>query len=717
MAGKLVIVESPAKARTLTKILGRSYTVKASLGHIRDLPRTSLGVDIAKDFTPKYVIPQQKKKIIREIREALNKASSIYLATDPDREGEAISWHLIAAAKLDKDGIPIHRIVFHEITKEAVEGAFKIPRSIDMNLVNAQQARRILDRLVGYKLSPLLWKKVQRGLSAGRVQSVVVRMIVDREQEIRDFIPQEYWTIEVELAPPEEKEARFRAKLVALINGTKLDIHEKREAEKIAADLEKAEYVVKAIQAKKIARHPAPPFITSTLQQEAWRKLHFTAKRTMAIAQQLYEGLPLGEEGSVGLITYMRTDSTHIAASALAEVREFIGEKYGSDFLPSKPRSFAKKAKWAQEAHEAIRPTKVHREPDRIRQFLNRDQLKLYELVWKRMLASQMSPALYDTTSVEVQASDVIASEAKQPQGYLLKAASSVIRFPGFMTVYSESKDEDEQGESSVSLPKLKIGDRLTYLETFPEQHFTQPLSRYTEATLIKALEEKGIGRPSTYAPILSTIQERDYVSKADGKFFPNELGAIVNNILTEHFPRIVDIGFTAQMEEQLDEIAQGKYEWIAALKEFYSPFEDTLRKAMVNVNKIDMTQTSEETCHNCGRPMVIKLGRFGKFLACSGYPQCKTTMPFLVKIGVSCPQCGGELVKRINKKKKVFYGCSNFPRCQFTTSYKPIPQSCPHCGKLLVQDRKGWAKCIACQYKVNLSELEPEKQKEGVVS
>jgi DNA topoisomerase-1 len=431
----------------------------------------------------------------------------------------------------------------------------------------------------------------------------------------------------------------------------------------------------------------------------------------MAIAQQLYEGLPLGKEGSVGLITYMRTDSTHIAASAITEVREFIREKYGSDFLPSKPRSFAKKSKWAQEAHEAIRPTKTHRAPDQIRQFLNRDQLKLYELIWKRMVASQMSPALYDVTNVEIE-----ANLAAPRQGYLLTASSSVIRFPGFMTVYSESRDEEEQGESFTTLPKLKIGDRLIYLGTFPEQHFTQPLPRYTEATLIKALEEKGIGRPSTYAPILSTIQERDYVKKIDGRFYPNELGTIVNNILTEHFPRIVDLGFTAQMEEQLDEIAQGKYEWLAVLKEFYPPFEDMLGRAAINVNKIDMTKTSEETCPNCGRPMVIKLGRFGKFLSCSGYPQCKATMPFLVKTGVTCPQCDGQLVQRVNKKKKVFYGCSNFPKCQFTTGYKPIPQPCPHCGKLLVQDRKGWAKCLGCQYKVQLSELEPEKQKEGVV-
>jgi DNA topoisomerase-1 len=710
MASKLVIVESPAKARTLNKILGRSYSVKASLGHVRDLPRASLGVDIDKGFIPKYVIPAEKKKIVGEIKKAASKASAIYLATDPDREGEAISWHLVQATKLDKDDISVQRVAFHEITKDAVQEAFQNPRSIDMNLVNAQQARRILDRLVGYKLSPLLWRKVQRGLSAGRVQSVAVRMIVDREREIQNFIPQEYWIMEVELTPLEEKEASFRARLVALADGTKLDIGNKDEAERVTADLEKAEYAVKALITKQVARQPAPPFITSTLQQEAWQKLHFTAGRTMAIAQQLYEGLPLGKEGSVGLITYMRTDSTHVAASAINEAREFIGEKYGVKFLPPKPRSFTRKAKWAQEAHEAIRPTKIYRPPEQLQPFLDSSQLKLYELIWKRMVASQMSATLYDTTNVEIKASNT----EKQHQGYLLKASSSVVKFPGFIVVYSESRDEDERIESFVSLPELRIGEKLIYLGIFPEQCFTQPPPRYTEATLIKALEQKGIGRPSTYAPILSTIQERDYVNKDSGKFHPTELGITVNKILTAHFPKIVDPGFTAQMEEQLDEIAQGKYKWIAALQEFYPPFQDMLDNAWVNLEKVSMTQVSEETCPNCGRSMVIKVGRFGKFLACSGYPDCKTTMPYIVKTGVSCPQCGGELVQRISKKKrKVFYGCSKFPKCQFTVNRRPIAQPCPDCGNLLVQYRGDWAKCVACQRKVQLSE--PEKQKEGI--
>jgi DNA topoisomerase-1 len=711
MASKLVIVESPAKARTLNKILGRGYSVKASLGHVRDLPRGNLGVDVDQGFVPKYVVPAEKKKIVNEIRKAAGEATSIYLATDPDREGEAISWHLVQAGKLNKDGTRIQRVVFHEITKDAVLEAFRNPRSIDMNLVNAQQTRRILDRLVGYKLSPLLWRKVQRGLSAGRVQSVAVRMIVDRERQIQGFVPKEYWIIEVELAPAEQKKVSFRARLYALADGAKLDIGNKDEAERVAADLERARYTVKSVSTKQVARQPAPPFITSTLQQEASQRLHFTAGRTMAIAQQLYEGLPLGNEGSVGLITYMRTDSTHVAASAISEARKFIGEKYGNEFLPSRPRSFARKSKWAQEAHEAIRPTQIYREPEQLKPFLDPAQLKLYELIWKRMVASQMSAALYDTTSVEIEATN----SRNQPRGYLLRATSSAVKFTGFMTVYSETRSEDEREECFVSLPRLKNGDELKYLGIFPEQAFTQPPPRYTEATLIKALEQKGIGRPSTYAFILSTIQERDYVNKEGGKFRPTELGVTVNGILTAHFPNIVDPGFTAQMETQLDEIAQGKHDWTAALQEFYPPFRDTLDKAWVNLEKVRTAQPSEEKCPTCGRPMLIRVGRFGKFLACSGYPDCKTTRPYMVKTGAHCPECGGELVRRVSKKKKVFYGCSNYPKCRFAVNLRPVALPCPSCGKLLVQYRGNWAKCTACQYKAELSEL--EKRKEEVTS
>jgi len=711
MAVKLVIVESPAKARTLNRILGRGYTVKASVGHVRDLPKSSLGVDIEKDFAPEYVILQAKRKIIREIKDTANKASSIYLATDPDREGEAISWHLIKASKLDGNDTPIHRVVFHEVTEEAIRAAFKKPRAIDMNLVNAQQARRILDRLVGYKLSPLLWRKIQRGLSAGRVQSVVVRMIADREQEIENFTSEEYWSIEVELAP-QEQQTSFKADVVAFLNGTKLNVHNEKQAKEIVARLEKSKYHVSGVQRKQVPRQPSAPFITSTLQQEAWRKLHFTAKHTMVVAQQLYEGLPVGEEGSVGLITYMRTDSTHIASSALTEARSFINKKYGKTFLPSKARTFAKKTKWAQEAHEAIRPTKVMREPEKVKPFLDSAQAQLYELIWKRFVASQMAAALYDTTNVEIQ-----ALVSKGTDGYLLKAASSLMKFSGFMTVYSEGKDESDKKEIPTSLPELEIGDKLSYIGVFPDQHFTQPPARYTEATLIKALEQEGIGRPSTYAPILATIQERQYVYKQGGRFHPEELGIVVNNMLCQHFPKIVETKFTAQMEQELDEIAQGKKDWVAVLHTFYPPFQDTLQRALANAHKVKVVEMTDQKCPNCGRPMVVRVGRFGKFLACSGYPQCKTTMPFLVKTGVPCPQCGGELVQRIGKHKKVFYGCSNYPKCQFITNSKPIPQPCPQCGKLLVAYKEDEAKCVACRCTVKLSELNINKEKVEVTS
>ena len=707
MARNLVIVESPAKARTIRSILGSDYDIKASMGHVRDLPKKSLGVDVKDNFTPRYVVPRPKGKIVREIKEAAGRSSAIYLATDPDREGEAISWHLAAAAKLGQDETPVHRVVFHEITKEAVKNAFKHPRSIDMNRVNAQQARRILDRLVGYRLSPLLWRKVQRGLSAGRVQSAALKMVVDREQEIETFVSEEYWTIDVELSPLDDQ-LRFKARVVSLANGRKLDISDKGKADRVAAHLRKAEYIVRSVNARQVARQPAPPFITSTLQQEAWRKLHFSAKKTMAIAQQLYEGVPLDKEGSIGLITYMRTDSTHVATAALTEVRAFIGEKYGMSYLPPKPRSFARKVKWAQEAHEAIRPTKVHREPGRIAAFLSSDQLKVYELIWKRMVASQMSSCLYHTTTAEIRA------QLTTKGGYLLKATSSSLSFPGFVIIYSEGRDEREQNESSVPLPPLQSGDGLKYWGTLPEQHFTQPPLRYTEATLIKALEQEGIGRPSTYAPTLSVIQARDYVKKMNGRFYPSELGTIVNGILAEHFPRIVDLGFTERMEEHLDEIAQGKQDWIALLRDFYTPFEDTLHNASLHIDKVDMTQPTDQTCPSCGRPMVIRMGRFGKFLACTGYPECKTTKPFLVRTAIPCPECGAELVERVGKKKRVFYGCSNYPQCTFTTSYQPVSRPCPHCGKLLVLQRNGLARCIACRQEVDLTELDKASKQES---
>jgi len=703
MASKLVIVESPAKARTLKEMLGKGYVIKASLGHVRDLPKKELGINLM-DFAPKYVVLFEKRRVIREIKEAANSASAVYLATDPDREGESISWHLIEATKLKKDRIPIRRIVFHEITKEAIEQALQNPQTIDMKLVNAQQARRLLDRLVGYKLSPLLWRKVQSGLSAGRVQSAAVKIIVDRERQIQDFIPQEYWTIEVELTKlvPENKQGTFRALLIGLSDGTKVDIPNQTKANTIATELIKASYTVSKSQTKETIKQPAPPFTTSTLQQEAWRKLRFSAHRTMAIAQQLYEGLPIGDEGLVGLITYMRTDSTHVAPGAVAEMRDFITQRYGSNFLPSKPRIFAQKQKFTQEAHEAIRPTKVFREPSQLIPYLKSEQLQLYELIWKRAVASQMAASIFDITTVEI--------EAERPDSekrYLLRATSSTPRFFGFMVLYIESKDEEEEDKIMAPIPTLERGDRLKLLQIIPEQHFTQPPPRYTEATLIKALEQKGIGRPSTYAPILATIQERRYVHKENGSFRPDELGFIVNDLLSEHFPKIVDLGFTAKMEEDLDNIARGKKEWVPVLRNFYTPFEESLRIAFTKINKISFSQPTDEVCPNCHQPMVIKRGRYGKFLACSNYPECKVTMPFLVKTGASCPECGQELVQRTGKKGRIFYGCSAFPKCKFTIRYKPLPESCPRCGKLLIVYRKGLAKCSKCSYKRRLEQEE----------
>jgi len=701
---KLVVVESPAKSRTISRILGAGYAIKATLGHLRDLPKSELGIDITNDFAPKYVMIKQRRSVISELKKSAGGAAAIYLATDPDREGEAISWHLLEAIKLDNNKVPVHRVVFHEITKEAVEKAFRHPRSIDMNLVDAQQARRLLDRLVGYKLSPLLWRKVQRGLSAGRVQSAALRIIVDREREIQKFVITEYWTIEAELAKglPATPKATFKALLVSLADGTKIEIPNQKESQMVEDELKRAGYVVRKVTVKEMARQPAPPFITSTMQQEAWRKLRFTAQRTMLIAQQLYEGIPLGEEGSVGLITYMRTDSTHVATSAIAETRDFINTKYGARFVPAHPRSFGKKGKWAQEAHEAIRPTRIHREPEQIRSYLKPEQLKLYELIWKRMVASQMTAASMENTTVEID-----AKCPEPPKGYLLRTSSSVVKFPGFITLYSEGKDEDTEEEKAVPLPVLQADDKLVLLGLFPEQRFTQPPLRYNEATLIKALEQRGIGRPSTYAPIISTIQERSYVYKEGGRLCPDEIGFIVSDLLAQHFPGIVDLDFTAQLEEELDEIARGERGWVSVLKDFYIPFEETLNQASDKIEKIRIVKPTEEICPECSRPMVIKTGRFGKFLACSGYPDCKKTMPFVVKTGVLCPQCGKELVERKTKKKRVFYGCSGFPTCQFAVNRKPVPQPCPQCGKMLITYRDGWVKCTACEYKDKVEELE----------
>ncbi len=711
MAKELVIVESPAKAQTLGRILGGSYDVKASVGHVRDLPRSQLGVDVEQGFRPKYVIPKGKRQTIEELKQAARKASKVYLATDPDREGEAISWHLIQAAELE--GAPIRRIVFHEVTKEAVEKALRQPREIDMHLVNAQQARRILDRLVGYKISPLLWRKVRRGLSAGRVQSAALKMIVDREREIQSFVPVEYWSIDAELAKKERARAQKPQSFTASLVGPsgkrqKLTIPNEEAAQRLVSDVETATYAVSDIGSKDASRRPAPPFTTSTLQQEAWRRLRYTAKRTMAIAQQLYEGLPLGDEGPMGLITYMRTDSVTVAASARAEARSFIAQKYGGDYLPPSPRLYTQRAKGAQEAHEAIRPTSVGREPALLKTHLTPEQFRLYDLIWKRMIASQMANATLETTTVDI--------EARQtPSGttYLFRASSTKVKFPGFLALYNE--EEDKEGKP---LPVLSPGEPLDLLSLSPEQHFTQPPPRYTEGTLVKALEEKGIGRPSTYATILSTIQERDYVEKSEGKFVALELGIIVSDLLAQYFTDIVDYDFTAQMEEELDEIADGKREWVPVLRQFYDPFQREVDQASARMEKVEMSEEpSGEICEKCGRPMVVKLGRYGKFLACTGYPECRHAKPLLIKTGVKCPLCGGEMVERRSKRGRIFYGCANYPKCDFTLWERPLPQPCPNCGSVLVANGRNAAKCIQCGHKMAVAALQQGSESEEVLA
>ena len=686
MKKNLVIVESPAKAKTLGRILGDSYSIKASVGHIRDLPKWGLGVSVQDSFAPKYEVPKEKASVVNELKQAAKKATAVYLATDPDREGEAISWHLVEA--VDLKGVPIHRVVFHEITEEAITEAFHNPRHIDMHLVDAQQARRILDRLVGYRISPLLCKKVRSKLSAGRVQSVALRLIVEREREIQAFVSQEYWTVEALLSREENNDSSFRAKFVGLASETKaMEIHNQEEADEITGNLREAAYVVHGVKKKKMSRQPAPPFITSSLQQEAWRKLHFTARHTMAVAQQLYEGLSIAGEGTVGLITYMRTDSTAVAETALQETREYIKDKFGADYVPAQPRKFAKKVKGAQEAHEAIRPTKISREVQSIKSSLTSDQSRLYELIWKRMVASQMAAAQFDTTTVDI--------HARGKEIYLLRATGSIMRFPGFLSLYSEGKDEAAaDDEERRELPQLVNGEGLLLIDLFPEQHFTQPPPRYNEASLIKAMEEKGIGRPSTYAPTISTLYQRGYVHREEGRLHPQDIGALVNDLLVEHFPDVVDVGFTAQMEGRLDEIARGKLGWVDVLRDFNTPFEETLDKANANMASLkEPPQPTDEVCPKCGKPMVIRTGRFGRFLACTGFPKCRTTLPLPGDNGNEashqsqtiapepeatdevCSQCGEPMVVRTGRYGK-FLACSAYPKCKTTKRVAGKPKS-----------------------------------------
>ena len=674
------------------------------MGHIRDLPKSRLGVDIEHNFEPKYVVPRTKAKTVKELKEAGKKVGTIYLATDPDREGEAIAWHL--ETQIQQDGVPFKRVVFHEITEEAVLDAFKHPRSVDMHLVDAQQARRVLDRLVGYKLSPLLWQKVRRGLSAGRVQSVALRIIVDREREIEKFIPEEYWVIEAELTKSSDKTSHFRAQLISFADGTKLNVNNRQKSDTLKSKLQEAKYTVHSVKLKKVLRQPAPPFITSTLQQEAWYKLRFSAEQTMMLAQQLYEGLPIGKEESVGLITYMRTDSTNVAHSAITETREFISEKYGADYIPPHARVFTRAARGAQEAHEAIRPTKIHRTPESVKQYLAANQFKLYQLIWNRMVASQMSAAVYDNTTVDIEARCVAPKDA-----YLFRTSASVNRFLGFTVLYNREEGKTDEETSKKPLPPLNKGDLLKLIELFSEQRFTQPPSRFTEASLIRTLEERGIGRPSTYASIMLAIKGREYVTKTNGIFKPTELGMTVIDLLIQNFGDIVDIDFTAHMEDDLDEIAQHKKPWVAVVKEFYTPFEADLKKASTDIVKVQApVELTDEKCDKCGKPMAIKIGRFGKFLACTGYPECKTTRSFQIKTGVKCPECGGELIQRFNKKRQIFYGCSSYPKCTFAVNAKPLPQPCPTCGGLLIEHKEGKARCTKCNYR-----SAPEDKKEPV--
>jgi DNA topoisomerase-1 len=701
-SGKLVIVESPAKARTVGRFLGKGYTVKASVGHVRDLYRSELAVDVENDFAPKYRVPNEKRVVVKELKELVKHAEEIYLATDPDREGEAISWHLMEAASISP--ALSHRVVFHEITKEAIDDAFSHPRKINMNLVNAQQGRRILDRLVGYGISPILWEKVRSRLSAGRVQSVALRLIVDREREIDAFNPVEYWSISAEFKPEGVKKS-FVAKL-AKMDGNDPVLGSQAVVDPILTDLEQSTYAISRIKKSERRRKPSAPFITSTLQQEASRRLGYTAKRTMAIAQQLYEGVDVGEGGTAGLITYMRTDSINIAEQAQAEAREYINKRYGNDFLPPTPPQYKTRAVGAQEAHEAIRPTSVNRTPDAIKEYLSSDQFKLYQLIWQRFMASQMEAAVYDTLSVEI-------TGKSSAHEYLFRASGSTLRFPGYLIVYEEAKDEDlaTDEEENVKIPAGIAEDQNQKLvKLLPEQHFTQPPPRYTDASLIQALEEYGIGRPSTYAPILSTIQDRGYVYREAKRLFPTETGIQVNDLLVEYFPDIVDLGFTARMEGDLDKVASGRMKWVETIREFYTPFAVTLKRAQAEmpVTKAELEKIGR-ACPDCGKDLVIRWGRYGKFISCSGFPECRHTEAWLEKIGVTCPKDGGDVVKRKSRKGRVFFGCANYPNCDFTTWKEPLAIPCPNCKGMLVVANKREAQCLDCEETFLLESLSTE--------
>ncbi len=699
-AETLVIVESPAKAKTIGKYLGSKYIVKASMGHVRDLPKSQIGVEVDNEFSPKYITIRGKGDVLKELKDARKKVKRVFLAADPDREGEAIAWHL--AHYLDLDEKESCRVVFNEITKQAVKEAFKHPRKINMDLVNAQQARRILDRLVGYKISPLLWKKVKKGLSAGRVQSVAVKLIYDREREIKAFDPEEYWSITAML---QVDGSSFEAKFYGL-DKEKKELPNRQEVDLVLERLGDKALVVSELKERERFRHPSPPFITSSLQQEAARKLNFRAAKTMQIAQQLYEGVDLGKEGTVGLITYMRTDSPRISPVAQAEASEFIEAQYGKAYFPETPRNYTKKNAGAQDAHEGIRPTSVKYDPETVKPYLSRDQFRLYKLVWERFVASQMTSAVLDTVTADLEAN-----------GVTFRAVGSKIKFPGFMRVYVEGNDDGVVDDDKL-LPPLKQGQGLTPESVEPKQHFTQPPPRYTEARLVRTLEERGIGRPSTYAPILDTIQKRGYVALEEKKFVPTELGELVIELMEQFFPEILDADFTAHMEEDLDFVEEGKVDWVKVLREFYDSFERRLEVAEDEMKEVELQdEVADENCEKCGRHMVYKMGRFGKFLACSGFPDCRNAKPIVKDIGVICPKCSkGRVVERRSKRGRIFYGCDSYPDCDFVSWDAPIAKPCPECSSMLVKKRTKngtTIQCTSCDYKKIEEDTEQDAEAE----
>ncbi len=682
MQKNLVIVESPTKAKTIEKFLGKNYKVKASVGHVRDLPKSSLGIDIENNYEPKYITIRGKGPIVKELKDEAKKSSKIYLATDPDREGEAISWHLAHILDIDKDELV--RVEFNEITKDAVLNAMKNPRTIDKDLVNSQQARRILDRLVGYKISPLLWRKIKKGLSAGRVQSVTVKLICDREKEIKDFIPEEYWSITALL---EKDQIPFEASFYGVMeNGKekKLELPNKEKVEAILDTIDEEKFIVHEVKKGTRRRNPYPPFTTSTLQQDASRRLGFSTKKTMAVAQQLYEGIDIKGEGTVGLITYMRTDSTRISDEAIKATKTFIIDNYGKSYSNGGNNYTNKNKKEAQDAHECIRPSSVLRRPEKIKNSLTLDQYKLYNLIWGRFVSSQMSVAIFDTISTKILSNNAI-----------FKASGSKLRFEGFLKLYN---DKENDKDKDLEIPILEKGERVKVNKIKPKQHFTQPPARYTEASLIKTLEDLGIGRPSTYSPTISTILNREYVNIENKSFVPTELGVLVNDLLEEYFEDIVNEEFTAELEGRLDQIAEGKYSWQFVVDEFYRDFDKVLKKAEKEIVEVEIEdEVTDVICEKCGRNMVIKYGRYGKFLACPGYPECKNTKAILDEIGVECPLCEGNIVRRRSKRGRVFYGCSNFPDCNFVSWDEPIKEKCPECGNAMVKKKTKKEITIKC--------------------